>query len=83
MKKDTYCYKLIDGDEVVKYGLTKNLRDREHHYERRRKREWMKYTEFIPDREPRTREDAEKEERNRIKAYEETHDKKPRYNKNY
>ena len=83
MEQDTYCYELRDGDEVVRYGFTKHLRYTEHHYKRRRERKWIKYTEFIPDKEPRNREDAKKEKRNRIKTYEETYGKKPRYNKNY
>ncbi len=83
MKKDTYCYELRDGNEVVKYGKTAHLRTRELSYERRRKRGWIEYTDFIPDKEPMTEEGARGEEINRIKAHEERYGKKPRYNRSY
>ena len=82
-KEETYCYELRDGDEVVKYGKTAHLRNRELSYERRRKRGWIEYTDFIPDKEPMNDEDAREEETNRIKAYEERYGEKPRYNTNY
>ena len=82
-EKNTYCYKLLDGDEVVKYGITTKLNDRENHYNRRKERGWVEYTDFVPDDEPLTEENAKNEETNRIKDYENKHGKKPRYNKNY
>ena len=83
MEQDTYCYKLKDGDEVVRIGITDKPHQRELHYERKRDRNEYKYTDFILGKKPMTREEAKEKETRKIKKLEDKFGKKPRYNKTY
>ena len=81
--KNTYCYSLIDHDEVVRYGITTRLNYTENHWKRRKERGWIEYTAFIPDKKSLTSKEAKKEKSRKIREHEEKHGKKPRYNKMY
>ncbi len=79
--KDTYCYKLLDGDEIVRIGITDKPHQRELHYERKRERGEYKYTDFRLGTKLRSREEALSKEAERIKKFERKYGRKPRYNK--
>jgi hypothetical protein len=83
MRKDVntaYVYALLDGQEVVKYGKSREIYEREQSMNRKRNRGEIKFTEFKPIVGPMTEGEALQEETRLIKEFERKFGKKPKYN---
>jgi len=77
--RDTYKYRLKDGNEIVDYGITYDLERREQEH----RNEGMKFTKMEKVGNVTTREAAGAWEEESIKHYMQTHGgQRPRYNKN-
>ncbi len=77
VNKDTYLYRLKDGREIVYYGITNNPDRRVVEQEISGK----KFTHFLFNSYPMSRETAEKRETEEIQRYQRQHGgKPPKYN---
>ena len=83
MRKDVntaHVYALFDGQEVVKYGKSREIHKREQSMYRKRKRGDIDFTDFKVIDGPMTEGEALQEETRLIKEFEIKFGKKPKYN---
>lgn len=83
MRKDVntaYVYALLDGQEIVKYGKSREIHTRELSMYRKRDRGKLKFTDFKIIDGPMTEGEALQEETRLIMKFEKKFGRKPRYN---